>query len=268
MSPASPVAPLSPVPVRRDPVAELWGGRSAGRLINGPADLDAAAHSALGPALLRVAAATGGNVLRCYRPPHTAAFTGLDRLAAGHDRAWEVAASHGFAPVRRGPGGRMAAYHRESLCLDLVLEDASSGSVPDPWAGLGALAEVLVELLRRCGVDARAGEIDGEYCPGRFSVNVDSRVKLAGTAARRVRGATLLSAVVLVDDVEPIRAVTTDVYAALNFPFAPSTVGGAAQFAPGLTADMLSRELVAMIGSRVQLTEDLIAPNLQDTASC
>lgn len=257
MSSATPAALPALQALRRDPVAALWAGRASCRLINGPDGLSAAGHAEMGPALLRAAAATGWDVIRWYRPPRTAAFTGLDRLAAGHAEAWEVAADHGFQPVRRGPGGRMAAYHRDSLCIDLVLADAPSGPGPDPWIALAALAGALVELLHRCGVDARIGQVDGEYCPGQFSVNVGGRVKLAGTAARRIRGATLLSAVLLVDDVEPIRAVTTAVYAALQFPFTPSTVGGAAQYAPGLTAEVLAQELLAMVASRVELVEQV-----------
>lgn len=223
----------------------------------------------MGLALLRAAAAERTDWLRCYRPPPTAGFTGLDRLAPGYRRASEVAVSHGFEPVRRGPGGRMAAYHRESLCIDVVLADSGSCALTlDPWAGLAALALRLVELLRRCGIDARAGQVDGEYCPGRFSVNVDGRVKLAGTAARRVHGATLLSSVLVVDDVEPIRTVTTNVYGAMPFPFKPATVGGAVEYAPGLTVDTLTQEFLAMAANRVELIEDVAAPSGPVTTTC
>jgi lipoate-protein ligase A len=195
--------------------------------------------------------------LRLYRPPPTAAFTGLDRLAPGYLRARELAAGHGFSPVRRRSGGRIAAYHRDCLCLDVVLADAGSPAPTlDPWTGLAALAAALIAVLQGFGIGARAGEVPGEYCPGRFSVNVDGRVKLAGTAARRVPGATLLSAVLVVDDVEPLRAVTTDVYAALSLPFRPGTTGGAADYVPGLTVDLVSRELLTMAASRVELVED------------
>ena len=235
----------------------LWSGRGPFRVLTGPDDLDAAGHAALGPALLRTAPREGTNWLRCYSPPETAAFTGLDRLAPGFAGAREAALRHGFHPVQRGSGGRMAAYHRNCLCLDVVLADAGAAAL-DPWIGLAALATELVELLRGVGIDARAGEVPGEYCPGRFSVNVDGRVKLAGTAARRVRGATLISAVLMVGDVEPIRAVTTEVYAALPFAFRPDTVGAAADHLPGLTVDVLVRELLARAASQAELIEGAV----------
>ena len=153
----------------------------------------------------------------------------------------------------------MAAYHRNCLCLDVVLADAGV-QVLDPWTGLAALAAELVAVLRGVGIDASEGEVPGEYCPGRFSVNVAGRVKLAGTAARRVLGATLLSALLVVDDAEPLRAVTTEIYAALPFPFRPATVGAAADQLPGLTVDDLTRELLHRAASQVELIEDVPFP--------
>lgn len=255
---------LTPIPpkLRRDridAVAQLWSGRGQCRLVRGPGDLDAAGHAALGLALLKSAAAERTDWLRCYRPPRTAAFSGLDRLSPGADLAWKVAIEHGFAPVRRGPGGRMAAYHRESLCVDLVMADlAAPGPAPDPWSGLASFALLLVGLLQRHGIDARCGEIPGEYCPGRFSVNVGDRVKVAGTAARRVRGATLLSAALVVDDVEPIRTVTTAVYSALPLPLNPATVGSAADYAPELTTAGLTEELLQELAGQVDLVEAVV----------
>lgn len=260
-------APPTPSAVQQDPVAELWQGRRQCRLVGSPEGLDAAGHSALGETLLRAAAGDGVDRIRVYHPPRTAAFSGLDRLSPGYVRAQEIAVEHGFAPLRRGPGGRMAAYHPDSLCIDIVLAEGPTSPTLDPWVGLGALAEVLATLLRGCGIDARAGQVEGEYCPGRFSVNVGGLVKLAGTAARRIRGATLLSAVLVVDDMEPLRAVTTDVYAALDFPFVPATLGGAARYAPGLSARFLGREFLGLQADRIEVVKDDVRPPASQTIS-
>ena len=42
--------------------------------------------------------------------------------------------------------------------------------------------------LGRLGVDARVGEVPGEYCPGAFSVNARGRIKLAGVGQRLISG--------------------------------------------------------------------------------
>lgn len=221
-------------------------------VLSGPQDADAAEHASAGPELLRrTAARARGSWLRCYSPPSTAAFSAKDRSAPGYDDAREAARRLGFTPVQRGRGGRMAAYHRACLCLDLVLaEDVA----PDPWVGLEALAQVLVVVLREAGVDARVGPVPGEYCPGRFSVNNRGVFKLGGTAARRVPGATLLSAMVVVDDPAPIRDVVAQVYRVLPLSCDPDTVGAVTDAAPGLDVSALTEGLFDTLTRRVDVT--------------
>ena len=38
--------------------------------------------------------------------------------------------------------------------------------------------------LQRLGLDARLGELAGEYCPGEFSVNLAGRSKVMGVGQR------------------------------------------------------------------------------------
>ena len=75
----------------------------------------------------------------------------------------------------------------------------------------------------------------GEYCPGEFSVNAAGTTKLVGTAQRLTRHGYLFSAVVLVADPEPVRAVLVDAYAALGFDWRPASVGCVADHVPGVT---------------------------------
>lgn len=180
--------------------------------------------------------------LRVHRPRPTAAFSRVDSLAAGFPAAQEAAAARGFAPVVRPAGGRLAAYHRGALVLDLVAPHTEARRSVEERFREGA--ETLVDGLRELGVDARVGPVPGEYCPGEFSVNAGGATKLVGTAQRLTRHGYLFSAVVLVADPEPVRAVLRDAYAALEFAWEPATVGCVADAVPGVTVAEVAQVLV------------------------
>jgi lipoate-protein ligase A len=203
----------------------------------------AAYELAISHALLtRVGAGELPTTLRIYRPAPAVAFGKLDTLRPGFARAVEAARAHGYEPVLRLPGGHAAAYHRESLCIDVVwaLEDP----IPGTHARFAAEGERLARALRTLGVDARVGEVPGEYCPGAYSVNARGRVKLVGTAQRLIRGASLLGASIVVGDGPGIRAVLDDVYAALELPWDASTAGALDEELP-VTLDAVEAAVAA-----------------------
>ena len=191
-------------------------------------------------------------LLRVQRPRPTAAFSRRDSLAPGFADAAAAATEHGFAPVIRPAGGRLAAYHGEALVLDLV------GPHPSPQEGhrarFAAAATALAEGLRTLGVDARPGAVPGEYCPGEFSVNARGATKLVGTAQRLTRHGYLFSVVVLVGDPEPVRAVLSATYPLLGLEWDRATVGSVASEVPGVTvaevAGALVPRLLSLITSR------------------
>jgi lipoate-protein ligase A len=204
---------------------------------------DPALDVAIGQALLeRAARGEVGPTLRVYRPGPTCAFGRLDRLAPGFAAASDAARAHGFEPVMRQPGGHAAAYDGGAMCLDEVRPEAEA--LPALQARFEAAAELLAGALRRVGVDARVGEVPGEYCPGQWTVNAGGRVKLVGTAQRVVRGASLLGAVVLVRGGARVRAVLEDVNAALGLDWDPATAGAAEDEVPGLTVDDVERAVL------------------------
>jgi len=217
---------------------------------SGPAG-SAALELAVSHALLtRVAAGELPPTLRIYRPAPTVAFGKLDTLRAGYGRALEAARAHGYEPVLRLPGGHAAAYHSASLALDVVyaLEDPVVGT-HDRFREEG---ERLAGALRTLGVDARVGEVPGEYCPGEYSVNARGQVKLVGTAQRLIRGGALLGASVIVGDGPGIRAVLDDVYAALEFPWDARTAGAVDEEVSGVGLEDVERALIASFGAGLE----------------
>ena len=213
---------------------------------------DAAADLERGIELLRqVREGLLGPLLRIYRPEPTLAFGQRDVRLAGYGRAVAASERHGFAPVVRKAGGRAAAYHRGTLIVDHIQThpDAMIGH-QERFVHFGKL---YARALQRVGVDARVGELAGEYCAGEYSVHAvpgpGSRaaapVKLVGTAQRVIGGAWLFSSVFVISDSAPIRAVLDEVYRAMGVLMDPATVGAADDLVAGLTPEMFLEALLA-----------------------
>ncbi len=202
--------------------------------------LDIAVSHAL---LTRVARGELEPTARLYRPAPTLAFGRLDELRAGFDDARARARVHGYEPIVRLAGGHAAAYDRESLIYEEITPER------DVTAGLhdrfGEVAALLADALDELGVDARVGEIPGEYCPGSYSVSAAGRIKLVGTAQRAVRGGALVSAFVLVAGGARLRAALVDVYDALELAWDPATAGALADVAPGISMEDVEEAILA-----------------------
>jgi lipoate-protein ligase A len=222
----------------------------------GSAALELAVSHAL---LLRVAARELPSTLRLYRPGPTVAFGKLDTLRPGYAEAAAAARAHGYEPVLRLPGGHAAAYHGASLGIDVVY--ALDDPVPGTHDRFRDEGERLARALATLGVDARVGEVPGEYCPGAYSVNARGRVKLIGTAQRLVRGGALLGASIVVGDGPGVRAVLRDVYAALELEWDDATAGAVDEEVPGATLEEVERAVLAAYGELepAELGEETLA---------
>ncbi len=193
------------------------------RAFPGEAAYDVAVSRAL---LLGAAEGTQPESLRLYRPDEVVAFSGSDASRPGFPRAVEAAQRAGFDAALRLAGGTAAVFHRESLALAWCLpaQDARRGI----RARFSGVAQLVSAALRRLGVDARVGEVAGEYCPGAFSVNAGGRRKLMGVGQRIVRGAAHVGGVIVVDASERVRDALVPVYGALGLDWRPETAGSVA----------------------------------------
>jgi octanoyl-[GcvH]:protein N-octanoyltransferase len=232
-------------------------------LLEGPAGVDPALDVALPHALLGlVAEGRRDGVLRHYRPHATAAFGRRDSFLPGFARSAAAARRLCFTPVIRGAGGRVAAYDQGCLVFDEIVP--AIDSMTGIRARFSAEAELQAQALRSLGVDARVGAVPGEYCPGEFSVNARGRVKLLGGAQRIIRGAWLLSSVVVVEGAPGLRAVLEPVYATLGLEWDPGTAGGVADEAPGVGVEDVREALLAEYRRRYELSP--AAPSEADLA--
>ena len=210
--------------------------------------------AALSRALLQgVAEGRTPQTLRLYAPDDVLAFSVLDRTRSGFAGALAAARERGFRPILRLAGGRAAAFLRHSVAF------AWSVPVVDPRRGIRqrfeTMAAIVAGALRRLGVDARIGELPGEYCPGAHSVNAGGRTKLAGIGQRVVRGAAHVGGVVLVGGSERARQVLVPVYRELGFALDPERVGSVEDELGPVSAQAVIGALVAEVRERAQLVE-------------
>jgi octanoyl-[GcvH]:protein N-octanoyltransferase len=209
----------------------------------------------------RVAEGSLPETLRLARPAAVVAFAKRDALAPGYPAALAAARAHGFGAILRLAGGRAAVFHEGTLELAHAVPD------PDPKPGIHdrfeATATLIVRALRRLGVDARVGEVPGEYCPGRWSVNAAGERKLAGIGQRVVARGSHTGAVIVVEGAEQVRSVLEPVYAALELDWDPGTVGAVAEeVAPAASPpwDAVRDALLAEYAARFELVPGELDP--------
>ena len=144
---------------------------------------------------------------------------------AGFEAATEAASDLGFPVLVRNSGGGAVAANWGSLSFSLTfpVEDLRHGLFERYAEGL----DLIASALRRVGVEAERGEVDGEFCPGAYSVRSGGPlgVKHAGLAQRVTRRAARLEALLLVSETPEIRTVLERFYGLLGLPFRSESVG-------------------------------------------
>ena len=176
--------------------------------------------------LERVALRELPDTVRLARPGAMVAFGKQDVSSPWFVEAVAAAQAGGFEAVKRLAGGRAAVFHDQTVAF------AWARATSDPWAGtherFREISGVLERALRALGVDARVGEIPGEYCPGEYSVNAGGRTKLAGVGQRIIKGASHIGGVIVVHGADRIRDVLVPVYDVLGLDWDPETSGSVA----------------------------------------
>jgi octanoyl-[GcvH]:protein N-octanoyltransferase len=201
--------------------------------------------------MFRVARGELPETVRLARPAAVVAFAKRDALAPGYERAVRAAEDEGFGAVLRLAGGRAAVLHEGTL------EVAHAAPAADPRAGIHerfeAEATLVCRALERLGVDARVGEVAGEYCPGRWSVNAGGVRKLAGIGQRVVAGGSHTGSVIVVADGQRVRRVLEPVYRELSLDWDPETVGAVEAESPVGTWETVREAVLAEYGARYDL---------------
>lgn len=212
--------------------------------------LDTAVSRAI---LEEVAAQRLGETFRLYVPGRVVAFGRQDMVTEGYRRAVEACREQGFDAVERLAGGRAAVFHEGTLAFSWAIP--ADDPLRDITGRFTEVDSIVTSALRGLGFDARVGEVPGEYCPGRYSVNLEGRIKVMGVGQRLRRGVAHVGGVVVVFGREPINRVLTPVYRELSFPWDPAATGSLRSVREDVTAVEVAESLLGELASRAAVSE-------------
>lgn len=194
-------------------------------LVAGPFDNPEDGFGLQQAVLEEVAAYERGPTALMWTSTRYVGATRQETRLTGFGVAVEAAAELGFPVLVRNSGGGAVAANRGSVSFSLTspVEDLRHGLYERYAEGL----DLISSALRRVGVAAEGGEVEGEFCPGAYSVRSGGPwgVKHAGLAQRVTRRSARLEALVLVSETDGVRAVLERVYSLLGLPFRPESVG-------------------------------------------
>jgi octanoyl-[GcvH]:protein N-octanoyltransferase len=176
-------------------------------------------------ALEKVASGVRGPTALVWTSSRYVAVTRPEMRQPRFEEAIRAAEDLGFPVLVRNSGGGAVAANEGSISFSLTFP------VEDLRQGLhGRYAEgvdLVAAALRRVGVDAEGGDVEGEFCPGAHSVRSGGPrgVKHAGLAQRVTRRAARLEALILVSGTEELIPILERLYTLLGRPFRQESVG-------------------------------------------
>lgn len=223
--------------------------------------MDAALSHAL---MLRVARGELPPTVRISRPGPAVAFGKRDVIADGYAPAVAAARAAGFEAVERLAGGRASVFHEQTLHVGLATRDAQPRI--DVTRRFERAADAIARAFRRLGVDARVGEVPGEYCPGDHSVNARGATKLMGLGQRVVKDGAYVGGVVVVADADRVNRVLDPVYAALGLEWEPAATGSLADERPEIAWDDARAALEAELAELYELERGDLDPETRALA--
>ena len=198
--------------------------------------------------LEEVAAGKRGTAALIWSSSCYVGATHLETRLPGFGKAVEEAGKLGFPVLVRNSGGGAVAANEGSISFSLTfpVADIRRGLYERYTEG----ADLIVAALNRVGVRAEAGAVEGEFCPGEYSVRSGGPggIKVAGLAQRVTRRAARLEALVLVSGTSALVPVLETFYGALDLPFRPESVGDLHANVPQVV-QVLSDEVRARYGA-------------------
>ena len=185
---------------------------------------DPAMNAAISSAILKqVSDGDLGETFRLYRPKRAIAFAPRDIRDDNYQNAVKIALKNGFLPIKRLTGGRAAVFHEGTLGFSWTIPDQNPRfNVDSRFANASNLVK---QSLSKLGFDARIGEVAGEYCKGKYSVNLNGKLKVMGVGQKLAPHACHIGGVLVINNSTLIRSILISIYKELKIDWKPETAG-------------------------------------------
>ena len=174
--------------------------------------------------LEEVAAGSRDATALLWTSPRYIGATHPETRLPGFGEAVRLAGEDGFPVLVRNSGGGAVAANEGSISFSLTspVEDLRHGL----YDRYSEAVELILAALINLGIEAEAGEVEGEFCPGAYSIRSGgySGVKIAGLAQRVTRRAARMEALVLVTKTAELRRVLEGFYGSLGLLFRPESI--------------------------------------------
>ena len=212
--------------------------------------------------LEEVAAGARGPTALMWTSSRYVGATHLETRFPGFGEAVRLAEEAGFPVLLRNSGGGAVAANEGSISFSLTfpVEDLRHGLYERYAEGV----ELVAAALRRVGVEAEAGEVESEFCPGAYSVRSGGRrgVKHAGLAQRVTRRAARLETLILVSKTGELVPVLRNFYGSLDVPFRSGSIGDL----KGVSVPQVIGALSTEVGERYAVEEARVDEGLLSRA--
>ena len=174
-----------------------------------------------------VAAGVRGPTISITPSTRHVGVTRRDTLRLGFDAAVLAAREEGYPVLVRGAGGGAIAAGPGTFGFSIIRPAVDARR--SPKERYDEAAALVLRAFSRLGIEgAEVGEVRDEFCPGDHSIRAggyEEGAKLVGIAQRITKKATSVGGIVLVWGEEDLLRVLSRVYAAMNLPMRPGSVG-------------------------------------------
>ncbi|MBI52166.1 MAG: hypothetical protein CL779_02990 [Chloroflexi bacterium] len=163
------------------------------------------------------------SVLRVYKGTEQIAFGPSDVRNDGYDSAVSYLKKKKFSAVNRLTGGHAVIFHPGTLIFGWMFHDLQARLKMHYYFEL--VSNFFQSIINDFGLNCFVGEVDGEYCSGQYSLNLDKKVKVAGIAQRIVNRAVYIGGFIAINNSDLIKEMLIPIYKDLGIKWDPQTVG-------------------------------------------